>query len=376
MITDLSVENFKCYKSLDYKHLAQINILAGLNGRGKSSFLQSLLLLAQSYDTSNSLNFLRIYGQFLDLGTFYDLLYRNSKEKTFSIKYKTDDSVENELDFSFGEYPDKPTLAETVSIKVNRRELGSDIATSDDSDNSPIESTQHKTFGVTSSLAGLQQLQNIYYIVADRKGPQNNAKLKDDLLPTQIGLHGEYLINTLSTNKDKVSEITKALSNIMHGAYIHTESLDKLYINLLLDSNDESKGFMPVNVGFGYSYVLPVIMTLILAEDNSKIFIENPEAHLHPGAQSRLLEFMVQQSTLHNYQLFIETHSDHIINGIRIAIKKGEIDKGKGKILYFDKDEKDLQPEVTEINIDKDGNLSNYPKGFMEEWTNQMVELM
>lgn len=372
MITGLSLTNFKCYKHLDNQELTRINVLAGLNGRGKSSFLQPLLLLAQSFDKSNGINFLKISGRYLDLGKFSDLINKDADVKEFTIAITTDDPSENHLVFTFEEFPNKPTLANMSSLLVDGKETSAAVG-----ENRSDVSSNNKTFGLTSSLAGMQQLNNLYYIVADRLGPQNDAKVNDELLPTQVGKHGENLINILSINEDKIKLISKELSYIMHGASIRTSKSDETTIKLFIDSFDNSNGFMPVNVGFGYSYVLPIVLTLILAEDNSKIFLENPEAHLHPGAQSRLLDFIVRQAKVHNYQLFIETHSDHIINGLRIAIKQEEMNKEDGTILYFDNNKNpSSMPVVEEIRIDKNGNLSKYPQGFMEEWTDQMVKLM
>ena len=73
MITEITLENFKCYKKLDTIQLAKVNLLAGSNGRGKSSLLQALLLLAQSLDSEKSLNHLEMNGRFVELGTFADV---------------------------------------------------------------------------------------------------------------------------------------------------------------------------------------------------------------------------------------------------------------------------------------------------------------
>ena len=89
------------------------------------------------------------------------------------------------------------------------------------------------------------------------------------------------------------TKLTEYLSHIMGGAFVNVDSVNDEYISLLLDSPDSSEGYKPIHVGFGYSYVLPILITLLIAENGSKIFMENPEAHLHPGAQSRLMEVII-----------------------------------------------------------------------------------
>jgi len=74
--------------------------------------------------------------------------------------------------------------------------------------------------------------------------------------------------------------------------------------------------------GFGLSYTLPVITALLVGTliPNSLVIIENPEAHLHPRGQTeiaRLIALCAQVGT----QIIIETHSDHLFDGIRIAAK-------------------------------------------------------
>lgn len=95
----------------------------------------------------------------------------------------------------------------------------------------------------------------------------------------------------------------------------------------------------------------------------------------HFGAISRLTEELVKIAKEKNLQLFVETHSDHIINGLRIAVKHEKCSCNDVKILHFVK-EKGQSPYIVPILVDKDGNLSDYPDDFMDEWTNQMVELV
>ena len=78
MITSLSLKNFKCFKSLDNIDLKQITLLTGSNGRGKSSVLQSLLLLAQSFRSGKNLEYVKFNGRFVCLGTYNDILFQNS----------------------------------------------------------------------------------------------------------------------------------------------------------------------------------------------------------------------------------------------------------------------------------------------------------
>ena len=374
MIKSLSLHKFKCFDKLENIEFSQINLLTGLNGRGKSTMIQSMLLVAQSFSENKSLENLKINdGKFLRLGTFKDILNVRYPGGDFGLQFETDDLTENRIDLTCHFVEGKPTLAAFRHLCVDGSELV-EIMT----ENVKGATEQKEIVGVTSSVAGLKQFQNFYYVMADRKGPVNRVERDDSLGTNEIGNQGEHLINILaSRKKELLSQLQGYLSRILKGAYIDVQDESNTFIGLYLDSADEANGFMPVNVGFGYSYILPVLLTLLVAEENAKVVIENPEAHLHPGAVSRLMEVIVELAKKKNLQLFIETHSDHVINGLRIAVKHHACLQDDARILHFYRNSlKGESPEVTQILIDKEGNLSDYPDDFMDEWTNQMAELV
>lgn len=77
-------------------------------------------------------------------------------------------------------------------------------------------------------------------------------------------------------------------------------------------------------------------------------------------------------------QVFVETHSDHIVNGVRVAVKERLIDKKLVSIAYFDKVTTDCEQysKIEIIHVDENGELSDYPQDFMDEWTNQLLKLI
>jgi len=373
MITELSLENFKCFSKSNPITLSQFNLLTGVNGRGKSSLLQSLLLIAQSFDKEERLNYLKLKGDYVSLGAFKDVLNRFSQSQSFSINFKTNDISENDLHCKFSEYQLKNGLAELTGLWVNGRDYF-DAQTS--ADPKETNNSTSKTLGVTSAIAGMQQLKNMYFIAADRQGPVNYVEKDDNIFENNIGIKGEHVINILfSKGKEFISHVEKNVSLILSGASIRIPESKGNIIEMFIDSVNDSDGYMPINVGFGYSYILPIILTGLLAKDKGIIIIENPEAHLHPGAQSRLINFLVDCSKNKKFQIFLETHSDHIINGLRISVKNKGIDKKDVRILHFGRDNNN-EPEITQINVDSEGNLSDYPKDFMDEWTQQMCQLV
>ena len=110
-------------------------------------------------------------------------------------------------------------------------------------------------------------------------------------------------------------------------------------------------------------------------EDDKLLILENPESHIHPRGQAELGR-LIALAVCSGGQIVIETHSDHIINGIRVAVKDRNIEKDKIGLFYFDRKEDELYSVYRSIQIDKNGELSDYPQNFMDEWSNQLLKLL
>jgi predicted ATPase len=154
--------------------------------------------------------------------------------------------------------------------------------------------------------------------------------------------------------------------------------VNKVILDYQFDyGNNKTTSFRPWNVGFGISYVLPVIVALLTAEAGKIIVIENPESHIHPRGQAEMGK-LIALAAQSGAQLFVETHSDHILNGIRVAVKNKLVDTAKVNVLFFDKTttENEQYATVIPIKIDKNGSLSEYPDYFLDEWSNQLSQLI
>lgn len=384
MIKNLIVENFKCFPDRKNIPLRQFNLLTGINGNGKSTLIQVLLLFSQSLDSKQNENLNRIFinGDLVKLGTFGDIKNRQNPSEIikFSFVTNSNNNKDDEFDFSYKVVPNKCRLAELNELIINsKNQFGQIQKDNPKMINNGDENNEKKlTLFSFSQYQSFQDIQDITYVSADRKGPVNLVEKDDNLKEDFVGINGEHVLNVLGEqNSSFIERVNKELSAILCGASLNTINHDKSnFIQLMLDSNNDSLGFKPVNVGFGYSYVLPIILSVLLSKENSIVVIENPEAHLHPGAQSRMVEFLLKYRKEKKLQMIIETHSDHIINGLRIAVKKNAINKKEAEILHFVKNKDGNDVEVKQISIDKNGTLSDYPDDFMDEWTKQMMDLI
>lgn len=124
----------------------------------------------------------------------------------------------------------------------------------------------------------------------------------------------------------------------------------------------------PYNMPFGNSSVFPIVVALMTAPKDSLLVVENPEAHIHPKAQSRMGE-LLSVAAENGVQIIIETHSDHLLNGIRIAVKNQLIDENNVEVhfVYADR-ENPLLHLTRHMQIHDDGSMEDWPAGFFDEW--------
>lgn len=374
MIKELTLAGMKCFAAPQTVRFAAVNVIAGLNGRGKSTLMQALLLLAQSIGRASGLNYLQVSPRegFVRLGAFADLLSRTKeKAQVLTIGVQTDDDIESSirLQYKSDPNPQNTTLGCLESFLLDGKEQLEKIGSASG------ESMERKATMGTTSLKGLRQFHNVKYISADRKGPTDYVAKIDEADEGTLGVHGEMAVNALyRMNEESRRRVTEALSDILKGASLNVERQQEI-LYPRLDSQDGTPGFRPSNVGFGYSYVLPVLLAAQTCAKDGIMIVENPEAHLHPGAQSRLMDYLIKEAKRRGLQLFVETHSDHVINALRIAVRNATIAPSEAALLFVDRDSH-REPCISQIKIDAHGALSDYPDDFMEEWGMQMSQLL
>ena len=121
----------------------------------------------------------------------------------------------------------------------------------------------------------------------------------------------------------------------------------------------------PQHVGFGLSYFLPILVQGLALKSGDIFVIENPEAHLEPSVQSRVMEFLFCLAE-GGVQLFVETHSDHILNGARVEFSKRNWEM-KDLAFWFFKSKGALPPEIIPIHV-TGADLSTWPTGFFDQY--------
>jgi predicted ATPase len=128
-------------------------------------------------------------------------------------------------------------------------------------------------------------------------------------------------------------------------------------------------------MGFGLSYSLGIVCALLLTKPGGLVVIENPEAHLHPRGQSYIGR-LIARAALAGVQVIIETHSDHLLNGIRVGARLDDDYVGEGFKVYYVSGVQDSESTVEEISIGENGQLSSWPEGFFDQQAYDLKTLM
>jgi predicted ATPase len=369
MIKELQIQNFKCFSNSTPFEFSKINLLTGINGRGKSSLLQSFLILSQSAWRNSNLKKLVINDELINLGNFDDI--KNSETPRgenihFNIKF--DNPFIDEAKIQFDENPDKPLEADFVKLDITSH--GKNIV---------INHFDKEVDEIIFTFS--EVLKKIHFVSADRLGPVKFMEKTNLPEFIHVGPRGEHTINILadSINLPVINEILykgndansliqqtiEWLSYILEGAKIEIGGKEKesSVLYMLMNNRNNSYAYKPANIGFGYSYILPLIVTGLIAKPGETIIIENPEAHLHPRAQSKIAEFFSKVASC-GVQVFIESHSEHILNGLRVSALNPEIDIKFNELAvhYFDE-----SFDSVKLTMDEKGKIPNWPYGFFDQ---------
>lgn len=368
MINYMQIENFKSIKKLSLP-LENLNLFFGMNGMGKSSVIQALLLLRQSFweNYKSGLDCLYTNGEMIQLGTGKDIFCQSGFSDT--IRFYVQFSDGGAYDCCYKYEPDKPNNDQLTRIGTG---TGENYAVSLFSERFSYLSAEH--------IGPRKQ----YSIENWRKNGAARLGIMGEFIVPFLALEGEKIrvpdemcLQTGKTNR-LIDQVSAWMAEISPGIRLNAQLIPLLEkAKLEVSYSGErlvSEPFLPVNVGFGIPYVLPLIVELLISDCGSLLMIENPESHLHPKGQT-IIAKLISLAAENGCQILCESHSDHVINGVRVVVKQGLISNNKVRISFFSKNE-NQETNVEHIFMDSKGNLSEYPSGLLDEWGILMSELI
>ncbi|MFA0604935.1 DUF3696 domain-containing protein [Vibrio amylolyticus] len=373
MIKSVALQNFKCYKKQKFDFSA-LTVFCGTNSVGKSTAIQALSIPLQSrFGKVAKLN-----GQLITVGFASDIHHKDNT----------------------GEIGQDQSLSIEINVGGDTINWGyCELVNS----SSELQSLSGLSDNLPTNFDNL--ISNFQYLQAERLGPQSRFDLieGDRFHEHWLGAKGEFTSEVLSrserykplylggltapikdnpdprmheseTRDGLLRQINAWLNEISPGIELNPDLVEEAVASVNIFGQNYRSSIKPQNVGFGVSYVLGIVTALLNTPKGGLVIVENPEAHLHPRGQSflgRLIALTAQAGV----QVVVETHSDHLLNGIRVITRLKEGFDPKLFTLYYISQGEE-QSNVEKITIAKDGKLSNWPDGFFDQQAQDMFMIM
>ncbi len=368
MITRIDLELFKCFKLLKLP-LGPLTLLSGANASGKSTVLQALVLLHQTILDHEWSTRLQLNGSEIELGTVTDVVDKVHGRREFSIGLVDDDCT---VKWAFHYVEDKQSMSAAVaSVDVNGQFVQKPER---------LRFLFPEPLGPVKSLA--ERLRTLTYLTAERVGPRDGYDLQDPSATQVVGPRGENAVGLLHQQRDSVvlpslvlksepptlfKQVEARMNTFFPGTSLVVQHVPQTNIVTLgLRTSDATDFHRPVNVGFGLTQVLPIIVAALAAKEGDLLLIENPEVHLHPAGQAMMGQFLTEVAAT-GVQVLTESHSDHVLNGIRRAVKGEELPPEE-VALHFFKPRDEEGDQVTSPTLDASGNIDRWPDGFFDQF--------
>ncbi len=373
MLSSLHLASFKCFQQLELE-LRPLTLLSGVNGGGKSSVIQSLVLLSQTLSEREWGRRLLLEGPELALGSAADVLNQNARDR-LGIGAAT---RSERLQWIFRAGDRRALSMELESVQRD----GQDVLLTD-----PVRWLLPVAQAETSSV--VSALRRLTWITAERTGPRELLPLRDEEGHQHVGARGELAAGLLHWRKDEAVRVALRIADrpptLLHQLRGHMQSFfpgcdlrvvpidGASAVSLQLKSDQRSDFQRPQNVGFGLTQLFPILVGVLAAKEGDVLVIENPEVHLHPKAQQDIGTLLAKVAAS-GVQVIVETHADHVLNGVRLAAKTKAINHDDVAVHFFGNSDGTFVPKSPKL--DADGRLDSWPEGFFDQFDHALSQLL
>lgn len=402
MFTCLQLQNFKAWQDTGELSLKPVTMLLGTNSSGKSSLIQSLLLMKQTVQSPDRSIHLNLGGDeindLFNFGDFEDVMYRHAAEREFSLRFSFT-ALSGKIAGGDFECRYRKNSAGGVAVQAwqvqgagmrlrsLRREKGAYSLLVGD-ENAPrgknrnfypersvaLSAEAWQALGAEAdglqdlSLALRRALERVVYLGPLRRKPERDYVWNKGK-PGEVGSDGHRAIDVLLASALMKGEEQHAVIDNVSRWLQRMGVADKLEVKQLGRSTRYEvvvhRGDVESNlrdVGIGISQVLPVLTLAYFAAPGSTILLEEPEIHLHPLAQAVLAELFVEVSRTRQVQFIVETHSEHLFRRMQTLLAR-ETTHTEQVAMYFV--ERGTQgAALRELKLDSFGRVNNWPEHF------------
>ncbi|MEP0961023.1 MAG: DUF3696 domain-containing protein [Roseobacter sp.] len=353
-VNAISMQGFKCFDNLRLE-LGQLTLVTGFNGGGKSTALQPLLLCSQAIRLGK-LDKLPLNGLLVRLGTAGDISSKQSDRQMLL-----------QVDGNDGKFAVQPRLSAGDRILPLS--------------NAPESHRSEKLE---------RALKNLSFLGAVRIGPEDAFPLPESVEVRDVGHDGSfapYWFDRLADDEidprrlfpdTEASTFRKQLDSWLASLFPNASAnvqnvLATSQMNLQFRLSELGSWQRPSNIGYGLTYAFPILVALLAASPKQVIVIDSPEAHLHPSAQSQMGRILAAFANA-GVQIIVETHSDHLLNGVRLALRDGHIRPDDLRIHFFN-GANGKKHGVTTPGIGAGGEIYEWPEGFFDQSEKDLSKL-
>ena len=402
MITELSAQNFKSWQDTGKLQFAPLTGFFGTNNSGKTSILQLLLLLKQTTEDRSNPNVPLHFGDDkspVNLVNFDTVIHRHKQELSLSISvsWKLPEQINIERDLtnflSFSTSIDKKYGLGGFRYTLGERDFGIEWTPQGYHDISTRQSANpFRCYGVDDFIAerkflSLQEafenlFSRVHYLGPRREDPRRYYTWKESH-PKGIGQYGENMFSALLSGRVRQRSIDEWIMNwlreleLIYSYTLNPTSNTEQGYELLVQQYEDGPEVGLTDVGFGVSQVLPVLTLCYYAPESSILILEQPEAHLHPKAQSGLADVLIDVVKNQNVQIILESHSEHLLLRLMRRIAEGEECKegiSVDKTAFHFCEINDGNSKAEQLKVDEYGNISNWPQNFFGDDMGDLAE--
>lgn len=371
MISQVDLSKFKCFEVLKLP-LSDLTLLSGSNASGKSSILQALVLLHQTMSEHEWSTRLMLNGETLKLGTVLDVVDKVFGRNSFEIGL----TYENQ-EFLWAFTGDRTEM----SLSIDK------VAVAGVNSNLPEKLQYLLPVDDNDTVKKLSNsMRNLTYITAERIGPREFYTLADKQNVNVVGPAGEDAISLLHSGRDefvlagleiegvpstRLRQVEARMRVFFPGFSMTLEQVPRMNaVSLAIRTSEDTDFHRPVHVGFGLTQILPIVIAALSASKGDILLIENPEVHLHPEGQAMMGQFLAKVADV-GVQVILETHSDHVLNGVRRSVRSKALEPERVSLHFFTP-RKAGQAQVITPLVDKMGNIDVWPEGFFDQFDKDM----
>ena len=376
MLERIDLRHFKCFESLKLP-LRRLTLLSGANASGKSSVMQALVLLHQTMREHEWSSRLMLNGATVRLGAVADVIDQVHGRRACEI------ALLNETGYYRWEFSGERNEMSMAVKRVSVSHVGGFQEGEPEMLHYLLPAKGHHHL-LTEPLCRLT------YLTAERLGPRETYLLEAPELALVVGPRGEHTASILHLHGHKkvlkelvtkdvtptrLRQVEARMKRFFPGCELVIDQIPQASVMTLgLRTSSATEFHRPIHTGFGLTQILPIVVAALSASQDDLLLIENPEVHLHPAGQSAMGQFLSEVAAA-GVQVILETHSDHVLNGIRRAIKN-KILLPNAAVLHFFRprreDERDERPQVESPNLDANGNIDSWPDGFFDQFDKDM----